>query len=512
MDFSLSKRRRKLNPLTDEKYSARLSMYTVPPQGNITTTEFYSTALDRLTILRSIYNNGIKYNRGSDMYLKTVTSEIKTHLPLRPSVLEETDNNAKTKTEERRKDHISHFLLRLAYCRTEEARKWFCDCEKELFRLRLEEHREEIYQFLVDNSLKFEEVGESEVADKQQLIRDSSQIHHNKEKITVYKVPFIEALELVKHRRVYVEAGMAYVPHTELVSILTGMFRAHLSKCLIKCARSLPAVSDDERIMSILNELTTAYNGDDFSSTKLEGQVSVSQLPAVSKTSFPPCMRNIYEVFTEQHHIKHGARLQFCLFLKGLGLSIEDVRTYFRQEFCRKMDSETYGKSGHDYMVRHLFGKEGKRSDKTPYGCMKIITGSGPSSGDCHGCPFKHMDAENLERKLSSWKIPKIHIREILGLVAGQHYQIACSKYYEVTHNKGDAAFGLNHPNQYFLESQQALGNKVNVGKQGYQSSQSSAQSSQSIPGSQSQPGNVSQSGNLGNQPGNVSQPGNLDW
>jgi DNA primase large subunit len=200
-------------------------------------------------------------------------------------------------------------------------------------------------------------------------------------------------------------------------------------------------------------------------------------------------MRHIHEVFSEHHHIKHGARLQFCLFLKGIGLSMEDVRTYFRQEFCRKMDGETYGKSGHDYMVRHLFGKEGKRSDKSPYDCMKIIMGSGPSSGDCHGCPFKHMDADNLERKLVGWKIPKVQIREILGLVAGQHYQIACSKYYEVTHNKCDAGFGLNHPNQYFLESQKAMGNKVITGKQGYQSSQSSsAQGSQSssIQGSQS--------------------------
>ena len=122
MDFSLSKRRRKLNPLVDEKYATRLSMYTTPPQGNITTTEFYSTALDRLTVLRAIYNNGIKYSRGNELYVKCVMSEIKANLPLRPNALEETDNNAKTKTEERRKDHISHFLLRLAYCRTEEAR------------------------------------------------------------------------------------------------------------------------------------------------------------------------------------------------------------------------------------------------------------------------------------------------------------------------------------------------------------------------------------------------------
>ena len=36
---------------------------------------------------------------------------------------------------------------------------------------------------------------------------------------------------------------------------------------------------------------------------------------------------------------------------QGLGLTMEDVRLYFRSEFSKKMDIETYNKSGHDYMV-----------------------------------------------------------------------------------------------------------------------------------------------------------------
>jgi DNA primase large subunit len=35
---------------------------------------------------------------------------------------------------ERRKDHISHFVLRLAFCRTEDQRKWLLQQETELFR------------------------------------------------------------------------------------------------------------------------------------------------------------------------------------------------------------------------------------------------------------------------------------------------------------------------------------------------------------------------------------------
>lgn len=36
--------------------------------------------------------------------------------------------------DERRKDHISHFVLRLAFCRSEEQRRWLLQQETELFR------------------------------------------------------------------------------------------------------------------------------------------------------------------------------------------------------------------------------------------------------------------------------------------------------------------------------------------------------------------------------------------
>ncbi len=50
--------------------------------------------------------------------------------------------------------------------------------------------------------------------------------------IEFYKIPFTDALDLVRQRRVYLQAGFAYIPADELVSIVTAIFRTHISLAL----------------------------------------------------------------------------------------------------------------------------------------------------------------------------------------------------------------------------------------------------------------------------------------
>ncbi len=57
-----------------------------------------------------------------------------------------------------------------------------------------------------------------------------------------------------------------------------------------------------------------------------------------------------------------------------------------QREFTKVMSAESFAKE-HLYNIRHAYGKEGKRTDYSPYSCMKIIMGSPPSAGHSHGCP-----------------------------------------------------------------------------------------------------------------------------
>lgn len=96
-------------------YPHRLSFYSSPPFAEITIEEFQSWAIDRLVILGEI--EAASY-RG-----KTV-AEIAVQLKvLLEKNLTLSSNNSRTLKgnhleKERRKDYYSHFILRLAFCRS----------------------------------------------------------------------------------------------------------------------------------------------------------------------------------------------------------------------------------------------------------------------------------------------------------------------------------------------------------------------------------------------------------
>lgn len=46
------------------------------------------------------------------------------------------------------------------------------------------------------------------------------------------QVPFTEALDLVRNRKVFLQSGYAYVPQEDLVSILISVYRTQLSQAL----------------------------------------------------------------------------------------------------------------------------------------------------------------------------------------------------------------------------------------------------------------------------------------
>ncbi|XP_006893210.1 PREDICTED: DNA primase large subunit [Elephantulus edwardii] len=467
MEFS-GRQRRKLRLAGDQRnahYPHSLQFYLQPPTENISLIEFENLAIDRVKLLKSVENLGVSLVKGTEGYQNKLEQELRR---LKFSYRE----NLEDEYEPRRKDHISHFILRLAYCQSEDLRRWFIQQEMDLLRFRFSIlPKDKIQDFLKDSHLQFEAISDEEKNQREQVIIASSPSLSGTqlEMESVYKIPFADALDLFRGRKVYLEDGFAYVPLKDIVAIILNEFRAKLSKALALTARSLPTIQSDERLQPLLKHLSHSYTGQDYSAHRNTGKISLDQIDSLATKSFPPCMRQLHKALRENHHLRHGGRMQYGLFLKGIGLTLEQALQFWKQEFIKgKMDSEKFDK-GYSYNIRHSFGKEGKRTDYTPFSCLKIILTNPPGQGDYHGCPFRHSDPELLKQKLQSYKISPAGISQILDLVKGTHYQVACQKYFEMTHNIDDCGFSLNHPNQFFIESQRILNGGKDIKKESTQ-------------------------------------------
>ncbi|KAG8958981.1 hypothetical protein FRC03_008567 [Tulasnella sp. 419] len=117
-------------------YPHMLNFYDRPPLMDITMDEFETWAIDRLRVLAEIEASFVRNRSFED--LKNVTqAQSAKYLPLSSNSAYLRDLQG-----ERLKDHVSHFILRLAFCRTEELKRRFVKAETTLFRIRYESESE----------------------------------------------------------------------------------------------------------------------------------------------------------------------------------------------------------------------------------------------------------------------------------------------------------------------------------------------------------------------------------
>ncbi|KAG5724621.1 DNA primase large subunit [Termitomyces sp. T112] len=449
------------------KYPHRLNFYDKPPLYDVTVEEFERCALDRLRILAEIESSAAR-NRSWEE-LKTVTNaQCLKYLPLHATSAKSVDRDS-----ERRKDHLGHYVLRLAFCRSEDLRRRFVKAESTLFRVRYDEDAtSERELFLNSRDFNWTAV---DAAEKTKYRREllacyiGSKIETVREQAfegeRYYKVKWTRVPDLVEKRRVFLRGGWAYVPAKEQSSIVFQEFEVHLNRALELTARALPRLDEDTRIIPILDNLSQGFlagvpsewigsgepaNGDEIKAEMVDG---------LAKKHFPMCMRAMHDNLRRDHHLKHFGRLNYGLFLKVLGLSIDEAIVFWRKSFDRITDDK-FNKE-YKYNIRHSYGLEGKRANYAAKSCMQLLT-SGPSD---HGCPYRHYSPENLQTALlstySSRGLTSTDLSEIMATVKAGHYHVACTRVFEITHSsfgvkKGEGVGNgesITHPNQYASKS-----------------------------------------------------------
>ncbi|XP_064483538.1 DNA primase large subunit-like [Ornithodoros turicata] len=452
MQFSGSRRKRHVDagPTLDKVHGGTvLQFYCSPPVEQMSLEEVEELAMERLKVLKVFEDAGVKFSRSSQDYASAIKEELrkqklKSYIETAPSL--------------RSRDNTSHFILQLIFCRSHELRQWFINQEVELFRFRFQnETASNTKAFLQAICPEYQPISAEQKASLMQHLLDT--LSDGSDMDTIYKVPFTEALELVSERAVYLHAGYAYLPRGGLLSVTAARFRDHLSRMLANTVRRLPGLQEDERLRQLSSAIERARGGGGFRLGSAAG-VTADMIDQLCKESFPLCMKAMHEVLRKNHHLRHGGRLQYGLFLKGIGLSLEEALRFWREEFAQHVGADNFDKK-YSYNVRHSYGREGRRANYTPFGCTSIITAAIPGPTDCHGCPFVHWSRPQLKAKLQSEGVTGHNLQEVMQQVESGHYQLACTTVFSVTHGgQNPEAMVISHPNEYFERSRQARDNK----------------------------------------------------
>ena len=180
-------------------------------------------------------------------------------------------------------------------------------------------------------------------------------------------------------------------------------------------------------------------------------------------------MRNLHMNLRKNSHLKHFGRLQYTLFLKGIGLSLDECLRFWRQAF--KLITDDKFDKEYRYNVRHAYGDVGGDATRrgkgySPFSCQKILTEHAPGAGDAHGCPYRHFGADNLSALLQNTGVSDRDVlRGVKEDVEKKRFHIACNRVFEHAHKsdlkrvKEDGSWAaaeldvIVHPNTYFKRS-----------------------------------------------------------
>ncbi|KAL2268497.1 hypothetical protein VTJ83DRAFT_3343 [Remersonia thermophila] len=460
----------------ETQYPHRLNFYSEPPTADITLEQFEQWAIDRLRVLAELE---------ACSFRNKTPAETATHMkPLLDKYLplDSTSSHSSQLHAQRQKDHYSHFILRLAFASTEDLRRRFTRVETMLFRLRFQaDDSRERAAFVRTLNLDWEPVSEEEKRELAQQLGATLAAGFGGKRggpgvmdEDWCKVDWTRVPDLVESRKVYLRGGMAYVPGREQQSMVLNAFTKRLEEALELTSRALPNLDEDDRLTPILNHLSKNFIAPDSGytsagSSAIEGaEISARNIDNLSQ-HFPLCMSNVHRTLRRDGKLKHFGRLQYTLFLKGIGLSLEEALIFWRTGF-RAVSDDTFNKE-YRYNVRHCYGDVGGDSNRrsggsSPFGCQKILTEHAPGPGEAHGCPYRHFTIDNLTTLLRATGVtdPAV-LKGVKEDTEAQRYHIACNRVFEHLHKtelkraKDEGIMTaaqletIVHPNEYFKRS-----------------------------------------------------------
>ena len=405
-----------------------MTFYLKPPRGDISLEKLEDLALKRWKFLCIL----------KDHYCHSSADQFHENLSNFGHLSEATmENNPK--------DRVSHFILRLVMSQINDyslKSKWI-ELETLLFSYRLNEMFDDDLAQSLKDVIRHLSVFESSndnfeiFAQSLSKILEEGMLHENeRNKNAEFKVPFDLVPSLVSKRTVELEFGQAKITTKNVIPFLHCLFSQLIRSSLKQHQSDLSygTGDDDYRMVDLIRrikdqvslpKIPTKYNNGD---TILKAQ----DIETISQ-DFPLCFRRVHQNLKTNHRIGHHARIAYTLFLKEIGLSLEESLQFWSHYYSKDSKSHTTRgdykqpqcshswQKNHkkfEYSINHLYGNVGSSKNYSAHSCSTIANRS-VSIHEELTCPFNDFDIEDLgtllSTELTSDKVKKVTATQIKG-------------------------------------------------------------------------------------------------
>ncbi|KAF2887849.1 hypothetical protein ILUMI_18324, partial [Ignelater luminosus] len=292
-------------------------------------------------------------------------------------------------------DRAGHFTLRLAAVKDSRFLPLFIDYETRLLKLRLNSYKNgnSLLAFLKNQLRHAKEcLSEGLCSDKiiglfnavinifakmlsksyRSHVFNETHISDDKCKIFMLNVPFQYCTTLVTKRKVNLKNGYVQITCEKWLDLMLAIFYTYMKIAVneMHYSKNVQVALADERIKSII----ALVCADDY--VKVTSSVILlSHIDSESKF-FPLCMQNLHNVLKKKHRLAHEERFNLSLFLKDIGVSLDDSIIYWKSEYSKEhsecaqcLHKWEVNEKRYVYSIRHMYGLEGGRRNYKTRSC-----------------------------------------------------------------------------------------------------------------------------------------------
>ncbi|XP_063368500.1 DNA primase large subunit-like [Cydia amplana] len=255
--------------------------------------------------------------------------------------------------------------------------------------------------------------------------------HNTNCSIHSIELNFKQCLMFVASRQVEMKQGMAKLPCGKWLQYLLSLFNTNLRYRISQT--DVTPLRSDPRITDMLNKIRKDLIP--FMSSNTE--VLLSRNVDSSTKFFPPCMLNLHRNLRARHRLSHTQRFFYSLFLKDIGMPVEEAIDFWRNEYklnpngthvcCHSWEKD---EKKYLYGIRHMYGLEGGRKNYTSVNCQRIQGSDNACSEG--GCPFK-FDYQQMVKLLPG--CPDNVLSQINEFKRKRQYNAACRTYLQSSLN-----------------------------------------------------------------------------